>query len=196
MPENPQSQSKESALEALLFVYGEPMPRKKICDLLSVTTSELDAITASLKQRLSDDKSGLMIAESGERLALATAPAHSELLEKLFKKEFSEELTPAAQETLAIIAYAGPVTRAEIEYIRGVNSSFTIRNLLVRGVVERGSAAGSGGIYSYRLSFDALKHLGLSKIEDLPEYAKFRAVVNEFRQKGDDDKKDAPSTLA
>jgi segregation and condensation protein B len=186
MSENPEPQSKENALEAVLFVYGEPMPRKKICDLLGVSVSELDTIAASLKQRLSDVKSSLMLLESGERLALATAPAYGELLEKLFKKEFSEELTPAAQETLAIIAYAGPVTRAEIEYIRGVNSSFTIRNLLIRGVVERESAAESGGAYGYRLSFDALKHIGISKIEDLPEYSKFRAVVDEFRQKSGD----------
>ena len=90
------------------------------------------------------------------------------------KSEFSEELSRAAIETAAIIAYQGPITRAEIEYVRGVNSSFILRGLLMRGLVERIENPKDARSYLYRISFDFLKHLGLTKIEDLPQYQEFR----------------------
>lgn len=178
------------ALESILFAHGESVSFKKLCGLLDISKNELEKLAASLKQTLTDRNSGLMLLEIGDDLALVTSPAHGHILEKLIKKEFSEELTPAAQETLAIVAYAGPIPRVEIEYIRGVNSSFTIRSLLIRGLVERVADPKRASGYLYSLSFNALKHLGLSKVEELPEYARFRTLTDEFR--GSVNNKDGP----
>ncbi len=171
------------ALEAALFAFGEPMTHKKLCEALGVEHPALLAIAGDLKQKLAARGSGLALSEINDRLALITIPAHGEMLRAILKKEFSEDLTPAALETLAIVAYASPIPRAEIEYIRGVNSSFTIRNLLIRGLLEREPDPKHASSYRYRLSFDCLKHLGLGKIEDLPDYNKFRTLTDEFRSR-------------
>jgi segregation and condensation protein B len=78
---------------------------------------------------------------------------------------------------LSIISYAGPITRADIEYIRGVNSSFTVRSLLMRGLIEREVDPKRANAYIYSASFDLLRHLGLSNNEDLPEYQKYKDLV-------------------
>ena len=84
-------------------------------------------------------------------------------------------------ETLSIVTYAGPMTRAELEYIRGVNSSFTMRNLLIRGLIERYPDPKRTNVFIYKPSFDLLKHIGISKVEDLPEYEKFQALIAKLR---------------
>src|SRR3972149_1519044 len=88
-------------------------------------------------------------------------------------EELKEELTPAGLETLSIIAYFGPVSKIKIDYFRGVNSAFILRNLLMRGLIDRSDKSKEEG-YAYSLNFDALKHLGISKIEELPEYEKYK----------------------
>ena len=92
-------------------------------------------------------------------------------------------MTSAALETISIIAYAGPISRADIEYIRGVNSSFTIRNLLLRGLVERTIDPKRSNAYVYTASFDLIKRLGLSKVEELPDYAKYKQTVLALHEK-------------
>jgi len=79
-----------------------------------------------------------------------------------------------------LIAYLGPISRAQIDYFRGVNSSFILRNLLMRGLIERVSESADRS-YSYQISFDLLKHLGISKIEDLPDYLKYRELSSNYQ---------------
>ena len=86
-------------------------------------------------------------------------------------------------ETIAIIAYKGPLTRLDIEYVRGVNSSFIIRNLLMRGLVERVENPKDARSYLYKVSFDFLKHLGVTGIEDLPQYQEFKKSRIEVLEK-------------
>ena len=83
-------------------------------------------------------------------------------------------------ETLAIVAYSGPVPRAEIDFIRGVNSSFTLRNLLISGLVEREINPKDRRTFIYKPSMDFLRFLGLGKLEDLPEYGEFRKSSEDF----------------
>ena len=113
---------------------------------------------------------------------MATLPEFAPLVEKLTKGEMREELTPATQETLAIIAYAGPIGRNEIEYIRGVNSSFTLRNLLIRGLIDRAPDPNRANAYLYALSIDVLKYLNIQKTEELPEFKKYKDVSEAFRK--------------
>ncbi len=166
-----------SKLEALLFIYGEPLEPKKLAKILGVKESEVSAGLDLLKNELGRDERGLVLMEDKEKIQLVTKPEFSKLLEDITKQEFTESLTPAALETLSIIAYAGPISRADIEYIRGVNSSFIVRALLMRGLVDRSVDPKRSNTYLYSTSFELLRHLGLTKNSDLPDYSKYKELV-------------------
>ncbi|MBU6141565.1 SMC-Scp complex subunit ScpB [Patescibacteria group bacterium] len=174
-------------IEALLFIYGEPIDAKKLAKNLGVSEADVRTGLAALEQELTRSERGLALVEDKGKVQLVTKPAFSKMLESITKQEFSESLTPAALETLSIISYAGPISRADIEYIRGVNSSFIVRTLLMRGLVERATDPKRANSYLYSTSFELLRHLGLSKNIDLPEYQKYHDLVlhmhDELQQK-------------
>ena len=170
-----------SQLEALLFIYGEPMDFKKIAQTLKVEESEIKSAADRLEESFKSDDRGLFLMRDKNKIQLATKPDYAKLLEDVIKEELHENLTSAALETLSIVAYAGPMARAELEYIRGVNSSFTLRNLLIRGLIERAPDPKRGNVFLYSPSFDLLKHIGVAKSEDLPEYEKFRSLIEKLR---------------
>lgn len=181
--------SKISAkLEALLFIYGEVMEFKKVAKTLKISEEEAKDAAKSLEKELAADSRGLFLVLDREKIQLVTKPDFSGILETVVKEELHENLTPAALETLSIIAYAGPMTRAELEYIRGVNSSFSLRNILIRGLVERFPDPKRTNVYLYKPSFDLFKHLGVSKAEDLPEYEKFQQLIVQMRAPEDGQK--------
>lgn len=164
-------------LEALLFIYGEPMAISKIAGILGVKEEEVSAQAKELAEFLNTSKSGLMLITLSDKIQLATRPEFSSMLETVIKSELKEALTPASLGTLSIIAYSGPIARAEIDYIRGVNSSYTLRALSMRGLIDRANDPKRGNAYVYTPSFDLLKHIGVDKVESLPEYEKFRALA-------------------
>lgn len=180
MPNEARENTKIAELQALLFQYGEPVPLEKAASLLSVSENEASAFVDALAERLdSDPASGLTVLRNGGAVQLVTKPALKDTGEKIMQEEFREELTPAALETLSLVAYLGPVSRSTIDYVRGVNSSFTMRNLLMRGLVER-FHGGAGHAYEYRVSFDFLKHMGLDDVRHLPDYGKYREIFEKF----------------
>lgn len=170
-------EKKLGELEALLFIYGEPLPRKKAEKTLDVSKVELDSLIEEFGKRLSAEDRGLNLMTDNEKIQLVTKPQFGKFLEHFVKAELSGDLTPASLETLSIILYLGPVSRGEIDYRRGVNSSFTLRNLLLRGLIEKSSDKEHQGSYLYQASFDLLKHLGITKKEELPEYEKFKSLL-------------------
>lgn len=165
----------KSALEALFFAHGEPMPLKKISAILDKKEDEISSLLGELRNDYRDR--GLTLMEKNGEWQLGTNPEFAPYIEKLVKSEFSEELSRAGLETIAIVAYRGPLTRAQIEFIRGVNSSFTLRNLLLRGLVERMENPKDARSYLYRVSFEFLKYLGLGNIEELPRFAEFKKEI-------------------
>ncbi len=172
---------KIAELEALLFQYGEPIELKRIAKLLNITEEEgkelLDDFEQNLKQ---DEKRGLILLRHNGMVQLATKPDFQKISEALIKEEFREELSPASLETLSIIAYLGPLPRSTIDFVRGVNSSFILRSLLIRGLVLRKPNPQRRNVYEYEVSFDFLRHIGLSKIEELPEYWKYNDILQKF----------------
>jgi segregation and condensation protein B len=170
----------DAKLEALLFWKGEPMTKKKAMAALECTADDLEsaitALTANLITR------GLRLMTVGDEIEIRTAPEASEMIEKLTKEELVRDLGKAGLETLAIILYQGPVKRSEIDYIRGVNSSFIVRNLLVRGLIGRVTEKeGQGGRgFAYKPTMELLAHMGVSKVEELPEFAKVKADLAAF----------------
>ena len=156
-------------LEALLFLHGEPISIKKASQILKVKEGELDQIIQQLDQLLNQDNRGLCLLNNNKSLQLITKPDLSDLAKQLIKQDLQNDLTPAALEAISIIAYSGPISREELEYIRGVNCTFILRSLLVRGLVNKQDN-------QYQVSFDLLKHLGLSNVNQLPEYEKYQMI--------------------
>ena len=157
-----------AALEAILFLYGEAIPIKTIARLLRVSEEETRATLDAMRTELAGEKRGLMLLEKHDSYMLVTKPQFASFLEAFIKDDLKEDLTPAAVETLSLIAYFGPIMRAQIDYVRGVNSSFILRNLLIRGLIER---TNKGNAYVYEVTVEFLKHMGVAQASDLPRYA-------------------------
>jgi len=164
----------KSILESMLFSIGEPISIEKLAKTLLKNQGLIKKAIDELVEDYEKENRGLRIIKKGEKIQLVSSPKNSQYIEKLIKDELQEDLTPASLEALAVIAYRGPITRAEIEEIRGVNCSYILRNLLIRGLIERRGLPEDARAYIYEISFDFLKKLGLSSIEELPEYKKLK----------------------
>lgn len=160
----------KSIIESLLFVHGEPLSFKKIAKILELKSEEIKQALSELKEEYQKENRGLRIIEKGDEIQLVTTPENALHVKKLIQTDIRQDLTNVSLETLAIIAYRGPISRSEIEDIRGVDSSFLIRRLLIRGLVERIEHPNDRRIYLYQITFNFLKSLGLQKIEELPNY--------------------------
>ena len=167
----------EQKIESILFYKNEPMTFSELVKILGVPKEEIGESIAGL-QKVYRDR-GIVIVTNGEEVSLGTHPDNSTLIEDLQKEELSRDLGRAGLETLAIVLYRGPVSRREIDHIRGVNSGFILRNLLVRGLVERADMAGERS-YSYKPTLKLLEHLGVTRKEDLPEYEHAFKKIEEF----------------
>jgi len=175
---------KIGALEALLFYYGEPLTIKKISTLLEETEENVKILIQKLEEKLHNNQSGgLQIIYYNDKVELVTKPQFNFIIKKIINDEFKAELTPAALETLAIIAYLGPATRAQIDYLRGVNSTFILRNLLIRGLIERKLQVDKKNTYEYSITSEFLKHLGIESVLNLPEYEKYSKILSKFESK-------------
>jgi len=172
--------SPSQALEAVLFAAGEPMTKRRLAGIFEVTTDLINAATAELRENLSDR--GIVLVETEDELELRTAPAASAIVKKLRESELSKDLGKAGLEALAIILYQGSATRGEIDWIRGVNSSAAVRSLLLRGLIERTEDESDKRRARYTTSVDALAHLGITRKEDLPEYAEVAAALVERKE--------------
>lgn len=182
----------DAQIEAVLFWNGEPMKVSKLASIFDISESEIEDALQILEAKLAGGIAGVTVGEEREgsgrgvvlvrkdgEVMLGTHPDAGELLEKLAKENLSKDLGKAALETLTTILYKGPLAKSEIDYVRGVNSGFILRNLLVRGLVERVQNEKDSRSFLYRPSFDLLQHLGLSKIEDLPEFDALRGKMEE-----------------
>ena len=134
-----------------------------------------------IQNSLQNNNRGLTLIQTDTEVMLGTAKEFSPLIEQLTKEELSRDLGKAGLETLSIVLYQGPISRADIDYIRGVNSQFILRNLLIRGLVERIDNPKDARSFLYKTTLDLLAHLGISKVEDLPEYEKVRSDIDAFK---------------
>ena len=157
-------------IEALLYVSGESLSYQKIQELLDISEEELRESLKALNERYQSDASGLMLIDHAGAVEIATKSSFSRLIENFTKSFLQESLSKAALEVLAIIAYRGPVTRATLESIRGVNCSFTLRNLLIRGLITREENPQDTREYVYRASIALFEKLGLASQEQLPDF--------------------------
>lgn len=165
----------EQKIEAVLFYKNEPMEIKKLSKLLESGEKEVREALQSLAKNL--ENRGICLIETQTEVSLATAPEMKDFIEKIAKDEMSREIGKAGLETLSIILYNGPISRREIDYIRGVNSTFMLRNLSIRGLVEREPDPKDQRVFRYKGSLSLLAHLGIKRVEELPE---FEALKNKI----------------
>lgn len=177
-------------IEALLFWKAEPVSIKKLASLLKVDVPTIKSGLDRLDQDLSNR--GLSLVRTEDEVMIGTNKEFSSLIEEITKEEISRDLGKAGLETLSVILYQGPISRADIDYIRGVNSQFILRNLLIRGLVEKMDNPSDSRSFLYRPSLTLLSHLGVTKIEDLPEYNQIRLEIDNFK---DTHKKDNDVTV-
>ena len=170
----------DKQIEALLFWKGEPVTLKRLSEFTKKTPAEIDVALNTLELALKDR--GIVLQRIGEEVTLGTAPTMGETIEALTKEEINRELSKATLETLSIILYKGPIRRSEIDFIRGVNSTFILRNLLIRGLIEKVTDPKDERVFLYKPSFDTLSYLGVSKVEDLPEFVKVQEDIETWKQ--------------
>lgn len=163
----------ENKIEAALFMKGEPQSIKSLSVLLKAQESDVEAATLKLGESLKSQGRGIRLIRKDDSVMLSTAPEVSDIIREMAREEYDSKLSQAAVETLAIVVYRGPIIKSEIDYIRGVNSGFILRNLLIRGLVERIASASDRRSFSYKPSFELLQFLGIENVGDLPEYKDF-----------------------
>jgi segregation and condensation protein B len=166
----------ESKIEAILFFKGESVSRKKLSEILEVGQTEINEGIEKLKESLQNRGVALLINDND--ITLGTAPELSKLIEDLQKEELNKDLSKASLEILSIVLYKNGVSRAEIDYIRGVNSSFTLRALSVRGLVEKTVDEKDNRRFIYKPSFELLSYMGVKSVEELPDWAEVNNSVN------------------
>jgi segregation and condensation protein B len=154
--------SLSSQIESVLFVRTEGVSLGFLAKFLEVETREIEEALGILKSDL--ENRGLQLLRSGEQCMLVTHADMSARIGSLFEEDTSSELSPASLQTLSIILYKGVASRAEVTYIRGVDSRMSLRNLTMRGLIEKASSD------SYRPTTDTLRHLGVARVDDLPRY--------------------------
>ena len=156
----------EAALEALLFVAERPLSRREIANLAGVPRETVDERLGDLEVTLRER--GIRLIAAGDRIALATSPEAGALIARYVGVD-AVRLSPASLETLAIVAYRQPVTRAVVERIRGVDSDYTLRSLLHRRLlVELGRSDAPGRPILYGTGFEFLERFGLTTLDELP----------------------------
>jgi segregation and condensation protein B len=167
----------DAQIEAILFFKAEPMKTMRLAEILDVDEETIRQGLATLSEKLSGRGVALLLKD--DEVSLGTIAEMGETIEKMIKDELHRDLGNAAIETLTIVLYKGPIQKSEIDFIRGVNSNFILRNLLVRGLVEKIPNPTDQRSFLYRPTFDLLAYLGINRTEDLPEFEEFRMKVEE-----------------
>lgn len=158
----------ESKIEGLLFYRGEDVKLKELANIfgrkIEEITEALDKLEINLKGR------GITLVRKDDKVILGVSRELSDIITSIRKEELSKELSKASLETLSIVLYKNGISRSEIDFIRGVNSSFILRSLLVRGLIEKVTDKRDNRKILYRPTLDILLYMGINKIEELPNY--------------------------
>lgn len=180
MQDDSQIKKYAQLIEAFLFWKGEPVTIREISKALSIDIKEMDEALDFLSNH--EEGRGIVIVRFQDKITLGTHPDTSEAIEALTKDELTRDLGKSALETLAIILYQGPVKRSHIDYIRGVNSQFILRNLLMRGLIDRNVDTQDERAFVYSPSLELLAHLGVRSIKDLPDFETVTTSLRAFEK--------------
>lgn len=167
-------------IEAVLFFKDEPISVDTLSKILSVSKEEISSALTELRE-LSMDK-GVVLIEHDGLYTLGTHSEMGEIIESIQKEDLNKALSKASLETLSIILYKNGASRAEIDYIRGVNSGFTLRALSVRGLVEKVTDPEDARKYVYKPTLELLSYMGVANIKDLPDFEKVNLKIDQIKE--------------
>lgn len=170
-------QNIKSIIESLMLVSGKPLAMDELAKFLELDEVAVKKAIAELVEKYDHPDSGIQVAINGKKVQFTTNSANADSLYKYFKEELSSELSRPALETLTIIAYRQPISKEELEQIRGVNCSMIIRNLLIKGLIELEDTKDSL-VPLYSVTMDFLRHLGINSVEELPDFTKLNSDEN------------------
>lgn len=160
----------EAAIEGILFAAGDPVPVERICFTLEQDKETVESVCQKLADEYSYERRGIRLVRLENSWQMCSAPEHAASIRKAFESRKPAKLSQPALEVLAIIAYFQPVTRAYIEQVRGVDSSYTVSLLLERGLIcEAGRLSVPGRPMQFRTTKTFLRSFGLASLDDLPE---------------------------
>ncbi|MES2135209.1 MAG: SMC-Scp complex subunit ScpB [Patescibacteria group bacterium] len=172
----PQKTAIEIEIESALFFRGGAITVKELAVQMGLSKEELENGITSLTMSL--EGRGIRVVREGETVALATAPETHELIEKMRREELEGPLGKAGLETISIIIFRGPVSRSDVEYIRGVNCSSILRSLLIRGLIERVENPNDKRSFLYRATPELPAYLGVGSLAEIPGYTETRANID------------------
>ncbi|HMQ02156.1 MAG TPA: SMC-Scp complex subunit ScpB [Candidatus Doudnabacteria bacterium] len=164
-----------SQIHSLLFVASKPLTLKQLVKFTNASEAEINTALAELTEYTKN--SGVVLLNTGSEFQLATNPEHTDLITTFMNSDLREQLTEATAEVLAIIAYRQPISKAEIESIRGVNSQYSIRALLMRGLIEKISNPNDARSNNYQITTEFLQQLGVSSVGELPSFDELTAAI-------------------
>jgi segregation and condensation protein B len=163
--------SLKSKIESLLFISAKPLALTQLASLLKADKKEIAKATDELLFDYKNRQAGMQIIKNGVKYQIVSAPENARVVQEFIKDETTGELSRPSLEALTIIAYRGPVTKMDLDRIRGVNCALILRNLLIRGLIEGKFDKKKQEIY-YNATFDFIRFLGLNELEELPDYVR------------------------
>jgi segregation and condensation protein B len=161
----------KASLESLLFVAAKPLKVKDLADLLKMSAESITQALDELEKDCEEQKRGVMIVKQGSNYQMVTAPDQAALIKEFVKDETMGELSKPSIETLTIIAYRGPVSKPDLDRIRGVNCALILRNLLMHGLIEAEFDKKKQETY-YSVTLDFVRFLGIAGVNELPDFEK------------------------
>ncbi len=158
-------------MESLLFIAAKPLSLKEIAKSLDKPLADIESGLEALAEDCRKEERGVSVIRQDSRFQMVSSPQNSSVVQSFIKEESSGELTRPSLEALTIIAYRGPISKLDLDRIRGVNCSLILRNLLLRGLVKVNKDAKKEENY-YTVTMDFLRFLGVNDIKELPDYDK------------------------
>lgn len=159
----------QSKIESILFVASKPLVAKKIAAVLGVGVPEVEEALQVLQTKYNIENSGIVLLKNNDEWQMVSSPENKEAAENFMKAEISGELTRPQLETLTVVSYCGPITKPELEQIRGVNCGIILRNLMMRGLVKENDDS-ANLLPAYEVTMEYLRHMGINSLEELPNY--------------------------
>ncbi len=169
--------STKSKIESILFASAKPLSVAQLKNILNCETEEIRQVLEELEKHYNQKGSGINLINNLSKYQLTTSPDNSEIIQDMLKSDMTGELTRPSLETLTVISYRGPISRAELEQIRGVNCSLILRNLLMRGLVESYYDK-QKAVTLYNITLDFMRFLGINNVKELPDYEKLSQDEN------------------
>ncbi|MFH1564731.1 MAG: SMC-Scp complex subunit ScpB [bacterium] len=163
--------STKSKIESILFASTKPLSVAQLKNILNCETQDIKKALEELEKQYNQKGSGINLINNLSKYQLATSPDNSKIIQDMLKSEMTGELTRPSLETLTVISYRGPISRAELEQIRGVNCSLILRNLMMRGLVESYYDK-QKAVTLYNITLDFMRFLGINNVGELPDYEK------------------------